>query len=90
MNNLILPPDKNQNPVPVLSIGLSQDVTNSTYICTNGVVRITAITESRIWYYKTIESGSGMLLPAGASIDVSITMGNIIKVTGSINLTNYI
>ena len=40
MNNLILPPDKNQNPVPVLSIGLSQDVTNSTYMCTNGVVRL--------------------------------------------------
>ena len=28
MNNLILPPDKNQNPVPVLSIGISQYVTN--------------------------------------------------------------
>ncbi len=90
MNNLVLPPDKNSKPIPVLGIGLAQDVTNGKYMCTDGVARITAITESRVWYHNNVKAGSGFLLPAGASVDVNIESGKYLEVSGSVNITKYI
>ena len=90
MKKLIMKPDENRNAIPVLSIGTSSDITNSTYVCVDEVVRITAITESRVWYRTATKTGSGLFLPAGSSLDVSTKDGFIIEVSGSVNITKYI
>jgi len=90
MTKLIMKPDENRNPIPVLSIGLATDVANGTYTCVDEVIRITAITESRVWYRTTTKTGSGLFLPAGSSLDVSTKAGNVIEVTGSINISTYL
>ena len=90
MKKLIMKPDENRNPIPVLSIGLAADITNGTYTCVDEVIRITAITESRVWYRTATKTGSGLFLPAGSSLDVSTKAGNVIEVTGSINISTYL
>ena len=90
MKKFIMKQDENRNPIPVLSIGVAADVTNGTYTCVDEVIRITAITESRVWYRTTTKTGSGLFLPAGSSLDVSTKAGNVIEVTGSINISTYL
>ena len=90
MTKLIMKPDENRNPIPVLSIGLATDVTNGTYTCVDEVIRSTAITESRVWYRTTTKTGSGLFFPVCSSLDVSTKAGNVIEVTGSINISTYL
>ena len=89
MNNLVLPPDKNSKPIPVLGIGLAQDIADSTYICVEGVLRITAITQSRVWYHNNVKAGSGVFIPEGSSIDVYVSNGYNLEVEGTVNVMNY-
>ena len=81
--------DENGNSIPVLSIGIANDVADTTYNCTNSVVRITAIVQSRVWYHNSTKSGSGLLLPEGASVDVSTRAGYVIEVTGNTTIMEY-
>ena len=81
--------DENGNSIPVLSIGIANDIADTTYNCTNSVVRITAIVQSRVWYHNSTKSGSGLLLPDGASVDASTKDGYVLEVEGSINIMEY-
>ena len=81
--------DENGNSIPVLSLGIANDVADTTYSCTNSVVRITAIVQSRVWYHNSTKSGPGLLLPEGASVDVSTRAGYVIEVTGNTNIMEY-
>ena len=91
MDQLKLKQDGNRNPIPVLSIGLSEDIAGN-YVCQPGVVRIIAIVESRVWYRKSeeLKQGVGLFLQTGSVIDVSVLDGYTIEVEGSVNITKYI
>lgn len=81
--------DENGSSIPVLSLGIATDVADTTYNCSGGVVRITAIVQSRVWYHNSTKSGSGLLLPEGASVDASTRDGYVLEVEGSINIMEY-
>ena len=72
-----------------MSLGIATDVADTIYNCSGGVVRITAIVQSRVWYHNSTKSGSGLLLPDGASVDVSTRAGYVIEVTGNTNIMEY-
>lgn len=77
-------------PMPLLSIGTATDITNSTYICdSDRVVRITAITDSRIWHFNGLKEGNGYLLPIGGYIDMPTFNGWSIEVQGNVNIMRY-
>ena len=84
--------DDNGNVMPLLRIGASYDLTTGSYTCANEVVCIVAIQNSRIWYVKdgATKAGDGLLLPAGASIDIPCWTGYKIEIVGNVNLTKYI
>lgn len=92
MSSVKLKQDGNGNPIPVLSIGSSSDVNDGDYICKAEVVRVQSSVDSRVWYTKIGESnsGSGMLIPAGASVDISVWDGYVLSVQGFVNITPYI
>ena len=89
MKKFIMKQDENRNPIPVLSIGVAADVADSTYNCSDGVVKITAVVQSRIWYHNSMKSGIGLILPEGSSIDASTKSGNVIEVSGTVNIMEY-
>ena len=64
MNDLnILKPTSGSTEIPLLYIGDAQDLSNTVYsISDNSIFRITALLDSRIWYYKTLKSGSGLFI----------------------------
>ena len=80
-------------PMPLLSIGTAVDLTNGTYTATsNHVVRISAITDARVWCYNPaseIKTGAGLMLPVGSFIEIPIFDNWVIEVTGSINICNF-
>ena len=80
-------------PMPLLSIGISTDITNNTYTSTsNHVVRIAAITGCRIWHYNPTsdyKQGTGLLLSIGSVIELPVFEGWVIEVVGSANICKF-
>ena len=92
MDNLnVLKPTDGEYPVPILYIGDAIDITNGTHLVEDdSIFRITAITDARIWYYKTQKEGVGLLLNNGSIIDIPARRDWTIEVVGEINLCKYI
>ena len=92
MNDLnILKPTSGSTEVPLLYIGDAQDLSNTIYtVSDNSIFRITALLDSRIWYYNTIKSGSGLFVPAGTIIEIPAKQDWKIEISGSVNLCKYI
>ena len=87
----LLKPTNGSTEVPLLYIGDAQDLSNTIYtVPDKSIFRITAITDSRLWYYKTTKEGSGLLIPSGTIIEIPTKEGWKIELTGSINLCKYI
>ena len=87
----ILKPTSGSTEVPLLYIGDAQDLSNTIYtVSDNSIFRITALLDSRIWYYKTLKSGSGLFVPAGTIIEIPAKQDSKIEISGSINLCKYI
>ena len=80
-------------PMPLLSIGTATDVTNTKYtVAEDRVVRISAITECRIWHYNpatATKEGTGLLLVIGSFIEIPVFKGWVIEVTGSANICKF-
>lgn len=52
--------------IPLLYIGQAEDITGAVYTVEDkSIFRITAMTDTRLWYYKTVKQGNGLFLPAG-------------------------
>ena len=84
-----LPLDENLNPVPVVSLGRSLDLTDDQVIPGTAVVRIKALTQCRIWT-RTPESepeGVGVLFSEGETEYVKVPAGYLLQVQGTVNLT---
>ena len=85
MNN-IMPLDKNLNPVPVLPIGTAQDITDGTLPSgASRIIRITAVTDCRLWQYRGDKTGNGVLLPSGQTEYFSVYEGYSIEISGTVN-----
>lgn len=83
----IMPIDKNLNPVPVLPIGTGRDVTDVTLPAgPAGVIRISAITDCRIWQYKDSKTGDGVLIPEKQTEYFSIYDGYTVEISGTANI----
>ena len=86
MNN-IMPLDKNLNPIPVLPIGPAQDITDGTLPSgASRIVRITAVSDCRLWQYRGEKTGSGVLLPSGQTEYFSVYEGYSIEISGTANV----
>ena len=87
----LLKPTNGSTEVPLLYIGDAQDLSNTVYnVEDTSIFRITAIIDTRLWYYKTIKQGSGLLIPAGTTVEVPAKKGQKIEIQGSVNLCKYL
>lgn len=87
MKQTIMPLDKNLNPVPVMPIGISQDITDGTLPSgASRIVRITAVTDCRLWQYIGEKTGSGVLLLSGQTEYFSVKEGYSIEISGTANV----
>ena len=86
MNN-IMPLDKNLNPIQVFPIGPAQDIPDGTITSgSSRIIRITAVTDCRLWQYRGDKTGSGVLLPSGQTEYFSVYEGYSIEISGTANV----
>lgn len=86
MNN-IMPLDKNLNPVPVLPVGNAQDITDAVIPAGKArIIRLTAVTDCRVWQYKGEKSGDGVLVPVGQTEYFSVYDGYSLEISGTANV----
>jgi hypothetical protein len=84
------PKDIFNNPIPVLSLGIATDVTDSIYATDSvGIVRVTAIGNVRVWYHPKYSTavGDGLYLPETSCIEIATDPDYVIQVTGAANIT---
>ena len=82
-----MPEDKNLNPIPVLPIGTAQDITDETIPAGESrVIRISAVTDCRIWQYKSDKTGDGILLAAGQTEYFAVYNGDSVEISGTANV----
>lgn len=83
----IMPRDKNQSPIPVLPIAQAQDIADAVIAAGNArIIRISAITDCRIWQYKSAKTGDGVLLPVGQTEYFSVYDGYTVEISGTANV----
>ena len=83
----IMPLDKNLNVIPVLPVNPAQDITDSTIPAGDSrIIRISAVTDCRIWQYKDEKSGTGVLIPAGQTEYFAVYDDCIVEITGTANI----
>ncbi len=83
----ILPVDKNFNSAQALYIGKATDVTDTTVAAgKTRIIRISAITDCRIWAYKETKEGDGLNMPEGTIEYFGIPEGYILEIEGSANV----
>lgn len=87
----VLKPTNGSTEIPLLYIGDAQDLSNTIYtVNNNSIFRITSLIDSRIWYYKTVKSGTGLLIPAGTILEIPAKQNWKLEISGSVNLCKYI
>lgn len=84
-----LPLDENLNPVPVVSFEATIDLTDDKYIPKSTVVRLKAITESRVWCYGSSGEaiGPGVLFSENETEYVKVPAGYCLWIQGTANIT---
>ena len=83
----ILPVDKNFNSAQALYIGKATDVTDTTVAAgKTRIIRISAITDCRVWAYKEIKEGDGLALPEGTIEYFGVSEGYALEIEGSANV----
>ena len=83
----IMPLDKNLNIIPVLPIGSAQDITDGTIPAGESrIIRISAVTDCRVWQYDGEKNGSGVLLPKGQTEYFAIYENYAVEVAGTANI----
>ena len=87
----LLKPTNGSTEVPLLYIGEAQDLTNTVYNVTKeSIIRVKAIIDTRLWYYETVKKGTGLLIHAGATVEIPAKKGQKIEIQGSVNLCKYL
>lgn len=83
----IMPLDKNLNVIPVLPVNPAQDITDSTIPAGDSrIIRVSAVTDCRIWQYEDEKNGSGVLLPKGQTEYFAIYENYTVEITGTANI----